>query len=372
MLGFGMLIPDFQLRAEALGAPGIQIGAILALMFVVQLLTSPLWGHASDKVGRKQIFLVCTGLSVVSMVIYGAATTVAWITVSRFVAGLGGANMAVAQATVSDLTGTEERTPALGRLGAAMSTGLVLGPALGGLVTASFGSATLGYLAAAFSATGLLLVAVAVRPSSAGVSPGEPKENRSGLLREHPGVASLVALAGVAWFALSCLEGTFGRLIKHNLGYGSREFGIVFSYESAVALAVQALALRWLVARFRERTLLWSSFLLQGVGLSLTPLAPHLGGLLVLSSLYASGTGVANPTISGMASKAVPSERQGELFGIMQSARSVGFVGGPVLGGWLFDMHPAWPYWMAGAVCAAAALATAFGPWAAPKPSQAG
>jgi len=368
MLGFGMLIPDVQLRAEAMGAPGVQIGAVLASMFVVQLVTSPFWGRASDRLGRKEVFLACTALSAVSMALYGAATSVWWILASRIVAGLGGANVAVAQASVSDLTTPEQRTPALGRLGAALSTGLVLGPAFGGYVSSTLGSATLGYVAASASAVGLVLVALNVRQSTRAAVEAGKKLGGFGLVREHPTVVPLVALAAVAWFALSCLEGTFGRLIHHNLGYGAREFGIVFSYESVIGLVVQGVALKWLVDRFRERTLLWSSYLFQGVGLGLTPFAPHLWALLAFSSLYAFGSGVANPTISGMASKAVPEERQGELFGVMQSARSVGFVGGPLLGGWLFDQNPAWPYMMAGTVCAAAAAVVWLSPMGRLKP----
>lgn len=371
MLGFGMLIPDIALRAEAFGADGRTIGIVQSSMFVVQILVSPLWGRASDRLGRKGVFMACTGLSACSMLVYGAASSVWWLLASRIVSGLGAANVAVAQASVSDITTTEDRTPALGRMSAALTTGLIMGPALGGWLSATFGSALLGYIGAAASGLGVLCVGFAVRKSARVAVDTSKSWGNFAFLRENKAVVPLVAMAAVAWFALSCLEGTFGRLIKHSLGYGAREFGMIFSYESVIGLFVQAVALKWLIDRVPERRLLWVSFLLQGVGLAVTPLAPHLGFLFLASTFYAFGQGVANPTVSGMASKQVTEERQGELFGVMQSARSVGFVFGPSLGGILFDINRAAPYYMAGVVCAVTALLVAWSPWGLRKPSPA-
>ena len=66
------------------------------------------------------------------------------------------------------------------------------------------------------------------------------------LLREARELRPLFLVSAVAWFALATLEGTFGRLIKYNLGFGPREFGLLFGYESALAYVVQGLAIAWI------------------------------------------------------------------------------------------------------------------------------
>lgn len=362
LFGFGMLIPDVQLRAEALGARGWLIGSLLASMFVVQFLVSPRWGAVSDRWGRKRVIVACTVLSAAGMALYAFADSVSIIFFSRILAGLGAANVAVAHAFLADATDGESRTAAMGRIGAATTLGLIAGPAIGGHLAAVGGNFAVGLTAAGCSMAGALLVTVALpdvrtRVPASDVSRRPVFDVR--LLWDVPRLWPLVAVAVVAWYSLATLEGTFGRLIKHNLGFGQREFGWIFGFESAIAVAIQALALGWLTTRLKEQRLLVASYSLQGLGLILTPLAPTLGFLFLASGLYAMGSGAANPTINSLCSRLTPSDRQGELFGLLQGARSLGFVFGPVLGGMLFDWRPGAPYVLAGAICGAAALLVA-------------
>ncbi|HZH99381.1 MAG TPA: MFS transporter, partial [Fimbriimonadaceae bacterium] len=83
LVGFGMAFPDIQLRAEAFGAPGRIIGLLLASYFVTQIIASPMWGRLSDRVGRKPVLLVCTALSMLSMVAYAFSDNLWGILLSR-------------------------------------------------------------------------------------------------------------------------------------------------------------------------------------------------------------------------------------------------------------------------------------------------
>jgi MFS transporter, DHA1 family, multidrug resistance protein len=78
------------------------------------------------------------------------------------------------------------------------------------------------------------------------------------------------------------------------------------------------------------------------------PFAPHLAALFGCSTVYAAGNGAATPTLNALCAEATPRERQGEMFGLLQAARSAGFLVGPTLGGVLFDWHAAAPYLLAG------------------------
>jgi MFS family permease len=89
------------------------------------------------------------------------------------------------------------------------------------------------------------------------------------------------------------------------------------------------------------------------------PFAPDLAVLALLSVLYGSGAGAATPTINAAVSETTAADRQGEVFGLLQSSRAFGFLVGPILGGALFDRMPAAPYLMAGAVLLVALAAVA-------------
>ena len=354
MLGFGMLIPSVQLRMEALGAHGWLIGLVQSSTFVIQTLVSPLWGRLGDRVGRKTVFVACTTLSALSMGVYALAPGILLIAASRILAGFGGANVSAAQALTAG--SAENRTANLARIGAALSAGLVMGPALGGLVAKFAGPHWVGGVACGASLLGAVLaLALLPRDVPTPVDADDAKPKLS-LLREEPQLRALVVVAAVAWFSLSCLEGTFGRLIHAQHGFGELEFGLLFGFESAVAVLVQGVLMKQLAKRVGEKALLVGGFVLQGIGLALTPLAPGLAALFGTSFLYSLGSSTANPTLQSQASALVEEKRQGELFGVMQSARSVGFILGPSVGGVLFDQSPSLPYFMAGGVCLLASV----------------
>jgi MFS family permease len=356
LVGFASVLVDFQFRAERVGSPGWKIGMILASTFVVQALVSPYWGRVSDRLGRKPVFLFCTGLSAASMAAYALAPDSWWLLVSRLIAGLGAANTAIAQAAVADAFDEASRPAALGRLGAALNSGLILGPAAGGWVAASLGSQAVGWMGFAFSLAGLLVAWLFADMRPGGFEVTARKFSFGSLLRENPSVLPFFAASVAAWFSLAMLEGTFGRLIKRMFGAGSFEFGMIFAYESVIGVGVSAFLLGVLLVKGKERWMLSASYLMMGAGLALMPLVPQFWWIFAPSFLYAFGQGFASPAVNALCSREVADDRQGELFGLMQGARSIGFVLGPVLGGALFDWQASSPYFIAGAVCLASAL----------------
>ncbi len=368
MTGFGMVIPDVQTRLESFGARGWAIGAILSSYFLAQIAASPLWGRLSDRTGRKPILVVCGLLSAASLLVYAFAHSLPFVLFSRVLAGLAAANVVVAQAYIADAAPDEAaRTKSLGRVGAVITAGLILGPAVGGWLAERGGNVLLGFVAAGASGLGALWIALAV--------PHVPPVRETGtavrrlttdlsLLREVPRLRPLFVLASAAFFALACLEGTFGRLIRLKLGYGPSEFGLIFGYESLLGVLVQSVFLGWVTARLTPPRLLAGAYVLQSVGLGLTPFAPHLAALFLLSTLYATGSGLAGPTVNALCSAATPAARQGEMFGLLQAARSFGFLLGPLLGSILFDWHAEAPYLLAGAVLL---LVAVFAPRALPR-----
>ncbi len=370
MVGFGMAIPDVQLRAQeyiranpAIQAfpykvEGIIIGLLLTSYFMIQLIASPRWGKLSDRIGRKPVFLVCTALSSLSMVIYAFVPSLIGILIARILGGLAAANVVVGQAYLADLTDERERGAAMGRSSSALLLGLVAGPAIGGHLAATGGSYLLGTVAATMSALACVAILIWI-PWQKPTEERAPGVKNFGfdlsLLRDIPALRRILVIAVSGWFVLACLEGTFGRLIQHTLGYGQREFGWLFSYESLFAAGI-GLIYGFLSNRISVGWMLRIGFISVAVGVALTPVAPNLLGLALASSFWAFGLGLANPTINTYCSAITPEDRQGEVFGLIQSSRSIGFIVGPILGGVLFDLLPALPYYFAAAVAFVAAL----------------
>lgn len=370
LVGFGMAFPDIQIRAQRLGASGLVIGLLLSSLFVIQILVSPKWGALSDRVGRKPIAVLCTVFSASSMLVYAMTDSLWGILASRVLAGLAAANVVVAQAYLADHTTEKERGAVMGRIGAAISVGLIAGPFLGGQLVEIGGSRLMGFVAAGASGFGALLLFLMMKSDR----PAEKREPGKApiidfrLWKDLPDLRPMLILAAVAWFALACLEGTFGRLLDARFHFPLTDLGMhfslpqgasgaVFAVESLVSFAVQGVLYGWISKRMAAPNLLRVGYVLQGLGLLLTPFAPSLGVIFAFSAVYSFGGGLANPTVNTVCSNLTPEGRQGELFGLLQAARSLGFLVGPVLGGVLFDWRPAAPYVLAGAVATVAALA---------------
>ena len=356
LTAFGMVFPDVQLHAHALGASGVVIGILLASMFVVQFLASPPWGALSDRIGRKPVFLMCTALSACSWIVYALSTNLWVLLASRLLAGLAAANVVVAQAYLADVSEPDQRSHAMGRAGAAVSGGLILGPAVGMQLVALGNVHLLGLVAAALSGSGVLFGAFM---SGSARKEKVEKKTRHGfdlaILKDFPALKSLAILASVAWLALATLEGTFGRLVTEYYRLPATIFGDIFSVESLLGAVVQGLLVGWFVSKLKETWTLRIGFLFTAIGLLLTPFAPSVWALFIFSGLYAIGSALANPTLNGAASRLVSQERQGELFGLLQGSRSFGFLVGPLIGGALFDWRPPAPYILAGTISLVAA-----------------
>ena len=356
LAGFGMVVSDIQFRLEAMGLKGWAIGAVLSSMFVVQIPASAFWGRVADRVGPRRVLVGCTLLSALSMAMYGFAHSPWAVLGSRVLAGAGAANVAMAY-SIASVAATPERRPRLvGWLGASTVLGLTAGAAVGGLVAQPYGQSALGLIAMGYS-----LLAAAVGWASAPETerkPDEETKRRVFDLYRGP-LLTLMVVAAAGWLSLATLEGTFGRLIRATLGFGQREFGLVFGLESLVGFVAQGFLFERLARRFPPYALLAVGFGLTGLGLALMPFAPSFLPLALAGAVFALGGGLNTPAVNEMIAERTSEARRSEAYGAVQSLRSVGFVVAPTAGGALFDVHPWLPYLLAAGICGGVAFLAA-------------
>ena len=108
--------------------------------FTAYLLTStisgPLYGKLSDLFGRRPIFLFGIGVFMVGSLLAGLSQEMWQLVVARGVQGLGaGALFPIALAVIADLFAPSERGRYQGLFGAVFGLSVLIGPAIGGLIT---------------------------------------------------------------------------------------------------------------------------------------------------------------------------------------------------------------------------------------------
>src|SRR6478609_162135 len=142
MVGLLMIIPLLPFYVKTLGGTGVDLlgmhfgiglisGFIVASFTLAQLLSAPMWGRFSDRVGRRPTLLIALGASAIAYLIFGFAHSLLLLFLSRIVQGAGGGTVGVIQAYVADSTAPEDRARALGWLSATTNLGVALGPVLG-------------------------------------------------------------------------------------------------------------------------------------------------------------------------------------------------------------------------------------------------
>lgn len=366
LVGFGIVLPLLPLYARDLfGADGFQVGLLVAVYSLVQLVMAPLWGRLSDRVGRRPVLILGLLGSAAAYVIFARADSLAMLFLSRIVGGIGGSTIPVAQAYIADVTPPTRRAGNLGLIGAAFGFGFVIGPALGGVLAdvTPASPAAPGYTAAALCLVNALAALIWLPESR---QPGETTRisrfNFRAALTEVAGSRQIQLVLAVYLFvtmAFSTLQPTLSLLASERFAMGTRQAGYLFALLGIVSVIVQGGLVRKLVPRFGERSLLRASAIPFCLGLVAVGVANTTPVLLVGLVLIGIGYGGSVPNVLALLSRATDSGRQGAVLGIGQSVGSTARVVWPILAGNLFDVRLALPYF-AGSVLilVAAAVAT--------------
>lgn len=380
MLGFGMVMPIMPFYIESMGASAGELGLLVAVSPFIQLIASPLWGSVSDRRGRKPVLAVGLLGYGLSMLFFGLSTRLWMLFVARAAGALlSSATMPTTMAYISDSTSEQERGGGMGALGAATGLGMVLGPALGGLV-GSESLATPFFLTAAVCLLTLLLVLhflpeslpVEARQGAAtGARPAAPLRSLGQALFGPLGV--LLLMAFLVSFGLTNFQGIFGYYALKKLGYGTAEVGWILTVVGLVAAITQGALTGPLTKRWGEATVIKATLLAGAITFALLLTANSLATVLLTTGLFTLPNALLRPAVMSLTSKQAGS-RQGAAMGLNNSFSSLGRVVGPIWAGFAFDLDYNLPYLSGAAIMLCgflAGLAWISSDWPASSAAQA-
>ena len=348
LIGFGIVLPVLPYYADEFGASGLVLGVLFTSHAAMQALFAPLWGRLADRIGRRPVMLFTIAGTSVALVILGLSDSLAQLFVGRILTGIFAANISVATAYISDVTEEDERTRWMGMVGASFGVGFLVGPAIGGLL-APYGYGVPMLVAGGMAAVNFLYAAAVLK---------EPEIHRpaavEGAVRlrtlANPVVRNLCLTYFLFTFALTQLETVFAYYMKDTFGYDAREFAGILVLMAFVMVAIQGGAIRRLVARYGEKTLLLFGVSLMVLAFFAIPWPGSVGILLVPLVLSAVGRAVSQPSMLGMVSFEATPTTLGTVMGTFQASASAARVLGPLAAGALYDRHHPAPFLLAGAL----------------------
>jgi MFS family permease len=340
--GIGSLLPILPLFLRERGASysfvGVIVGAALAAQAVGQ------WpaGWLAERIGRREMMVAGLLLAAAASLLFLLPLPVEWLVVVRFVQGLGFAAAAPAGvAAVADIVPPAELGRAYGWVAAARQSGLIVGPAIGGLL-AVFGRWTV------FAVTGAALAAAAV---VAGLMLGRsvrraPQEVGIGLvlLRSTRMGVALRAMVTLA-IGLGLLVGIYDviwSLYMRALGASDFVIGLSFTLFALPLVAATPFA-GWASDRWDRR---WLAFGSVAVGSAMALVYPALRNIPIVI-----GVGVVEgalwaftePSMNSFLMEAAP-DRRGEAQGVVGTATSGSMAIGSLVAGSLFALGLAVPF----------------------------
>lgn len=365
-IGFSVLIPVLPLFASRLGASPVQVGLILAIYALAQLLFLPFWGWVSDLLGRRPVLLVSLFGTAASFVLLALARDISTVYLARALAGFFAASVGTAQAVVTDLTSPEERTSGMGLIGAAFGAGMIMGPMLGGGLATLHEQAPFYAVALLAGANGILALFVLEESRPPGLARPKLRDLGRSLIpaplrlvidvRDRR-VGLFLLLFFLFFSAFSVLEAMITLYLSERFGADELDAALIFGWIGILLVLTQAVLLRRLMLFASEYSLVVVGLALMVVGLVAIPLVPSYGWFYAVGPFIAIGNGLAFPAFTSLYSQVCRAEQAGELLGQSNSMGTAGRIVGSWGGGQLmvtFGLGA--PFWAAGALMLAALL----------------
>ncbi|MET0593815.1 MAG: MFS transporter [Polyangiaceae bacterium] len=371
LIGFGIILPLLPFYVDKMGGSAETVGFIFMCFSLTQLAATPLLGRMSDRFGRRKVILLSLAGNAAAMIAFALATKILYLPLlfaSRIFAGATSGNLAACQAAISDVTNEGNRAEAMGRLGAGINLGLILGPLLGSTLS------EIGPWAPPLAAGALALVDLvcafflmpetrrAAEPEKATPSTAPAEEGAKPAIWTALASRSVLAVLFAHFLTFLCITNmqvALGLLAKRELDWGTREIGGLFSMFAALSFAIQAFLIGKLVRRYGEAPLVIAGSSLTAAGLLLIGQGHSAVGLYAGVAVFGAGFGMTLPPLSSLASRAATEGTRGFVLGMAQSSGGLARAIGPVVSGVLFRrIAPAAPFWggaAAALLCAAVA-----------------
>jgi MFS family permease len=369
MVGLLMIIPLLPFYVKTLGGAGVDflgihfgigliIGFIVASFTVAQLVSAPMWGRFSDRVGRRPTLLIALGASAIAYLIFGFAHSLLVLFLSRMVQGAGGGTVGVIQAYVADSTDPKDRARALGWLSATTNLGVALGPVLGsfalalgkrdlvpGPATLQMGRAAPGIMAAGLCVLNMIFAwryLTESRDLSEQAQAGEVRPTSRQAIWRVISHSSEPASRLIWIYAISigAFQGSFSVLalfLNARFQVTELTIGYFFMYVGSISVFARVLLLGRMVDWLGEAKLSRLGLVLLAAGVVGMPLSRNLWMLAIAVALIPLGTAFTFPCVTALLSRVIQPRERGLYMGMQQTYGGVARIIAPLFFGWAFD-----------------------------------
>ncbi|MEH7355912.1 multidrug efflux MFS transporter NorA [Neobacillus drentensis] len=346
-LGIGLVIPVTPTIMNELNLSGSVVGYMVAAFAVTQLIVSPIAGRWADRFGRKRMIINGLIIFSISEFLFGIGKTVEVLFISRMLGGVSAAFvMPAVTAFIADITTVDTRPKALGYMSAAISTGFIIGPGVGGFL-AEIGSRLPFFFAAGLGLFAAILSIIALREPERNTENKEVTGQKTGIKRIFvPMYFISFMIILISQFGLAAFESLFALFVDHKFGFTSKDIAIMISGGGIIGAIAQVAFFNNFTKWWGEIRLIRYSLILSTILVFLITIVNSYFTILLVTITVFLGFDLIRPAITTYLSRIAGNE-QGFVGGMNSMFTSIGNVIGPIIGGMLFDIDLNYPFYFA-------------------------
>ena len=378
--GHGMIIPTILVMPAAFGV-SLGLAAQVITAHTLGKSVSPLpTGILIDRLGTRTAMILGPMILVSGAILAVTATNFSVLLLALFLAGAGDSMwMSSREVAGISLVRSEQRGRLMSGFMGISSTGMALGPALGGVLT-EFVSFRAVFGVYTFLAVMVLVVALTSAPST---SPNQLKRPARGvtgaesegfflwrhlvewgrLLKEilpelRATYAVLVLATTVMMFYRTVLQSMLP-IYAASLGYSAAQVGILFSVPG-IFILVMVMPAGFITDKVGRKWASVPSTAIPGLAFLALPFAHGFPSLLAISSVIGMAQGLSLGTMATSTYDVIPENGRGRLQALRRTISEVGGISGPVMGGLVATAYyPGAPFLVVGPILLFAALLVA-------------
>lgn len=357
-LGISIVIPVLPTILHDLDLNGSDLGLLVAVFAMFQMIASPFGGRFADKFGKKIIIIIGLLLFSISEFIFAMGNTFSILLVSRVLGGISAAFvMPGVNGMIGDLSTSENRAKNFSYMSAVINTGFIVGPGVGGFLAEIshrmpfYFAGALGIIALLFS---VFLLKEASDDDSNETARPKVKEPFPYKLFVVPFIIMLILSYGLA-----STETMFSLYTAEKVGFEPKDISIAITGGAIVGVIFQLFLFEKLVGKIGEIKLTLFSLIYSVLILGAFVYASHYITVMLVSFVIFIGFDLIRPSMTNYFSK-LAGNNQGTAGGLNSAATSVGNLIGPLVAGAAFDIKIDFPLFIAMAFFIIASIIIAF------------
>lgn len=325
----------------------IILGALLSSFPIAQFFGAPILGSLSDRHGRKKILMLsifgsCIGYLLFAYGIY--AQNIYILFFSRILDGFTGGNIAVIYAAIADRSSQEDKPKNFALIGMAFGLGMIIGPALGGILSDDtihpyFNFKTPYLFAAGLCLLNLFLVYLNFEETLEKLS--QVKINALTGFRNlyegftHPSLKWLFLIAFFYSLGFNFYTQFFQVFVYKKFAFNQTQIGQYFTWVGICITFFQAVVIRRISGKILPEKIIQYSMLLTSFSLVWNILTSQAWMIYLFTPFTALGQGLSFPNITGLISKNAIQGQQGKTLGIQQSVLAASLAIPPICASFL-------------------------------------